>query len=150
LNTHNAKRAIHNAPKMTLKDDLNKGAQDYAVKLAAKMQAGSELVHSANDERPNQGENLAWGCYSGVYSCVKATTEWYNEVKDYDFNNPGFSGATGHFTQVVWKGSSELGVGRAKYKEGANTCYVVVGRYRPPGNMAGAFPANVLKGSYSG
>ncbi|KAG0318144.1 Golgi-associated plant pathoproteinsis- protein 1, partial [Podila horticola] len=32
-----------------------------------------------------------------------AITAWYNEEKQYNYNNPGFSGATGHFTQVVWK-----------------------------------------------
>jgi hypothetical protein len=38
---------------------------------------------------------------------------WYNEVKDYNFNNPGFGGSTGHFTQLVWVGTTELGCGVA-------------------------------------
>lgn len=37
----------------------------------------------------------------------------------------------GHFTQVVWKGSTELGVGMAT---NGNKVYVV-GQYRPPGNI---------------
>lgn len=37
----------------------------------------------------------------------------------------------GHFTQVVWKDSAELGVGMAT---NGNKVYVV-GQYRPPGNM---------------
>lgn len=68
----------------------------------------------------------------------------------YNFNSGGFSAGTGHFTQVVWKGSSELGIGVAKGKDGGMTCYYTVGRYRPAGNMQGAFPKNVVKGMIDG
>ena len=33
---------------------------------------------------------------------------------DYDYGNPGFKGGTGHFTQVVWKSSTKLGIGVAR------------------------------------
>ena len=29
-----------------------------------------------------------------------AADMWYDEVKKYDFDNPGFKPGTGHFTQV--------------------------------------------------
>lgn len=41
---------------------------------------------------------------------------------------------TGHFTQVVWKGSKEMGVGRATARSG--NIYVVA-NYAPGGNMQG-------------
>ncbi|KAF7731795.1 hypothetical protein EC973_008310 [Apophysomyces ossiformis] len=53
------------------------------------------------------GENLAYG-YPNWGSAISA---WYNEVKDYDYSNPGFSGKTGHFTQLVWKSTTEIGCG---------------------------------------
>ena len=68
---------------------------------------------------------------------------WYDEIKDYDFKKPGFSSATGHFTQVVWVDSVELGVGKATAPNGMQ---FVVARYYPPGNILGRFPDNV-KGS---
>ena len=48
----------------------------------------------------------------------------------------------GHFTQVVWKDSKELGVGMAT--DGHKV--FVVGQYRPAGNMnmPGYFEKNVL------
>lgn len=48
----------------------------------------------------------------------------------------------GHFTQVVWKESTQLGVGVATQ---GNKVFVV-GQYRPPGNMntAESFRENVL------
>jgi len=75
----------------------------------------------------------------------KATEMWYDEVDKYRFNNPGFSTGTGHFTQIVWANTTEMGGGKAKSSTGAQ--FVVV-RYTPPGNVLGQFPENVKpKGS---
>ncbi len=52
---------------------------------------------------------------------------------------PGFS--AGHFTQIVWKGSRELGVGTAV--DGRGTFKLVL-RYSPAGNVRGAYGENVL------
>ena len=65
---------------------------------------------------------------------------WYDEIKDYNFNKPGFNSNTGHFTQVVWVDSVELGVAKATAKNGMQ---FVVARYFPPGNILGRFPDNV-------
>ena len=74
----------------------------------------------------------------------------YNEVCDpgYNFASGGFSGGTGHFTQVVWKESNELGIGRAESQQNGMKCAYIVGRYKPAGNMMGDFPQNVAKGSF--
>ena len=48
---------------------------------------------------------------------------------------------TGHFTQVVWKDSRELGVGRAQTRDGK---WLVVANYRPAGNFLGRFQDNVF------
>ena len=66
----------------------------------------------------------------------------------YNFNSGGFSGGTGHFTQVVWKGSTTLGIGRAEIERSGMKCAYIVGRYRPAGNMMGDFAQNVVKGSF--
>ncbi len=57
----------------------------------------------------------------------------------YSYNNPAFSSATGHFTQVVWKGTARLGCG-ANARCGMAT-YVCP--YVEAGNMMGAFAQNV-------
>lgn len=66
---------------------------------------------------------------------------WYEEVDLYDFKNPGFSARTGHFTQLVWKASSNLGCGIAISDE--NIIYTV-SQYTGPGNVIGQFRGNVL------
>ena len=55
------------------------------------------------------GENLA----KGYGDWKSAITAWYDEVSDYDYSNPGFSSSTGHFTQLVWVGTTKLGCGVA-------------------------------------
>ena len=68
----------------------------------------------------------------------------YKEIKSYDYNNPSYSGATGHFTQVVWKSTTKVGAGIATYNEGNNVVTYIVARYEPAGNVIGAFEANVI------
>ena len=74
-----------------------------------------------------------------------AVQDWYDEIKYYNFNQPGYSSAVGHFTQVVWKGSTNLGVGIG-YANGGRTA-VVVANYLPSGNYQGQFGQNVLRAS---
>ena len=69
----------------------------------------------------------------------KAITDWYNEIGIYSFHSPGFSMGTGHFTQMVWRQTRSLGC--AKGKCPGQSLWVC--QYDPPGNMMGAFPANV-------
>lgn len=72
--------------------------------------------------------------------CVKA---WYDEIKYYDYSNPGFSSKTGHFTQVLWYKSVELGVGYAIGNKGGRYEHYCVAQYSPPGNYLGQFHQNV-------
>ena len=68
----------------------------------------------------------------------------YSEVCQYNFNNPGWSYDTGHFTQVVWEKSVKLGIGKAV----SGRCTYVVGRYSSRGNIIGDFKNNVKKGEF--
>ena len=65
---------------------------------------------------------------------------------NYDFNaHKSANGRViGHFTQVVWKKSSELGIGKAT----KGNCIYVVARYKKPGNFLGKFGANVFKRTF--
>lgn len=70
---------------------------------------------------------------------------WGSERKKYNWNQPGFSGDTGHFTQVVWKNTKTVGCGWKKCNGGqgkANGFYIVC-KYDPAGNYQGQFPQNV-------
>lgn len=125
LAEHNNKRALHGVPELSWDNTLAKYAQDYAD--AYSCPADGALKHSGGP----YGENLAAG-YSSAAAVVDA---WYNEIKNYDFSNPGFNSNTGHFTQVVWKDTSKLGCGYKKCDTSFG--YYVVCSYSSAGNVIG-------------
>ncbi|UJR18163.1 hypothetical protein I4U23_005063 [Adineta vaga] len=140
LKQHNIYRSKHCTPPLKLNASLNDIAQKYAEKLAKE-----QIFQHSNNKFNGQwmGENL-YMSGGGKLLYTEGSlpvTAWYNEIKDYNWNNPGFSMSTGHFTQVIWKGSTELGIGRAVSNDGSRL--YVVGNYFPGGNVGGSFPNNV-------
>lgn len=138
LNTHNAYRKSHGVAPLTLNWELCKFSQNWADKLA------KENLFEHSDckwKGETVGENIAM-CSGQEMTGKYMTDIWYDEIADYNFNNPGFSGETGHFTQVVWKDSKELGVGFSKARDGS---YFAVANYFPPGNDVDSFEKNVLR-----
>ncbi|SCU98327.1 LADA_0H12222g1_1 [Lachancea dasiensis] len=130
LKAHNDKRALHeDTSDLSWSDTLASYAQDYADKY----DCSGSLTHSGGP----YGENLACG-YSGAGS-VEA---WYDEIKSYDWSNPTFSESTGHFTQVVWKSTSQVGCGIKKC--GGGTGDYVICSYKSAGNFLGEFADNVM------
>ena len=67
----------------------------------------------------------------------------------YNFDSEQNSGGTGHFTQVVWKGSGTLGIGKASGEKNGMYCTYVVGRYKKAGNFIGKYKENVEKGTFN-
>ena len=147
LSQHNIYRDIHRVPAMTTNGDLRRSAQSWAEHLAETgafehsgiTGVGENLYASYSTNAAIDAETLARG----------AVQAWYDEVVDYNYNAPGFSGNTGHFTQVVWKASTEVGCGAAQgtttFDGTEYTALYVVCQYLAPGNRLGDFPANVLE-----
>ncbi|ORZ01700.1 CAP domain-containing protein [Syncephalastrum racemosum] len=129
LKVHNKYRAKHSAPALKWNSTLEHYAQHWSN--------ACDFKHSQGP----YGENLAMG-YSNWNDAIAA---WYNEGEQYSYNNPGFSSSTGHFTQVVWKSTTQIGCGVKKCPDGSKmyTC-----SYSPPGNVVTAdnsfFKKNVL------
>ncbi|KAK1923511.1 CAP domain-containing protein [Papiliotrema laurentii] len=137
LKLHNDFRAQYGAAPLVWDDTVAAYAQTQANKCV--------FAHSGGQ----YGENLAAGV-GGGFNAAAGFKGWADEASLYDYNNPGFSSATGHFTQVVWKNTQKLGcavvncpngsIFDAKYN-GANV--LVWCNYNLPGNYLGQFPANV-------
>lgn len=74
-----------------------------------------------------------------------AVDGWGDERNKYNFNNGGFSEATGHFTQLVWKATTSVGCGRMDCdgKGGSAQGWFVVCEYYPAGNVQGDYGQEV-------
>ncbi|KAF3915566.1 Latisemin [Orbilia brochopaga] len=132
LKITNDLRAIHGAPPVV----WNKILATFAARQAKRC----NFAHSGGP----YGENLAGGSYSNP---VYYPWLWYSEVRSYDYNNPGFSGTTGHFTQLVWKGTKQMGC--AFVAGCSNLSYQVWCEYTPAGNVSPVdyYRANVARPS---
>lgn len=64
----------------------------------------------------------------------------------YEFDAAEIVGAE-RFTEVVWKGATEMGIGRATRVKGDLLCSYIAARYHPSGNVLGDVKGNVLRGS---
>lgn len=99
LDEHNKKRDLHGVQHLSWDATLAEYAANYAASSFSCNNV--QLIHSQGP----YGENLAAG-YVGGAAPVDA---WYDEISKYNYDDPGFSEATGHFTQVVWKSTSKVG-----------------------------------------
>lgn len=129
---HNQYRSLHGVPNVTWNQTLADYAANYATQCSTS--------HSGS---PYYGENLAYGGYTNPSYYIYL---WYNEIQNYNFSNPGFSKTTGHFTQVVWKDSIQIGCGWV------SSCASTLGvdypnylacEYYPYGNVDGEYVTEV-------
>ena len=148
LAEHNAYRSTHHSPALTLGSSFNNTAQAHAEIILST----GVFRHSSGDQRNGAGENMYYTFSQYPLDPTdlanRAVGAWYDEVLDYNYSNPGFSVDTGHFTQVVWKSSTQLGCGVAQGPKTiagrTGTANYVVCHYAPDGN-SGDFSSNVLQ-----
>jgi uncharacterized protein YkwD len=132
LEAHNRVRAEHCAPPLAWSAELASVAQAWADQLRDQ---GCAFGHS----RSRYGENLYFAAPSDQVSGARAVESWASERAAYSFARPGFSMQTGHFTQVVWRATRELGCGTAQCNGGD----LWVCNYAPAGNVRTLYEANV-------
>lgn len=142
----NAYRSQFSAPPLVYSEQVTQVAQAWADYLAD----SDQFKHSTNNM---YGENIAMGYASSQaefdrngldYYVKDALDRFNNEEKLYDWDKPGYSDKTGHFTQNVWVASRSIGIGVA-YNPISNRV-IVVNNFDPAGNSGGAenFRRNVL------
>ena len=137
LDSHNKYRKIHHVEPLKLNKDLCKIAQNYAKQLTNM----GYLEHSENCYKGETlGENLFY-CYGQDPSGAAVSKNWYGENKNHNYSGDWKSN-TGHFTQMIWKETKEVGFGKCKNKRGE---IYVVGNYYPAGNIIGFFKYNVFR-----
>ncbi|KAI1279327.1 CAP domain-containing protein [Xylaria sp. FL0933] len=142
LNSTNVYRANYNASALLWNDTLASFANDYLSSSA--VGTDCKFAHSGGP----YGENLALG-FANATAAVEA---WGDEGRKYHYGKQaGFSEATGHFTQLVWKNTSDVGCGRRLCGgDGEGKGWYLVCEYWPRGNVIGAFQDQVDRPVNSG
>jgi len=128
LDHHNRVRKEVGVPPLTWSKELAAFAQQWADQLAST----GKFEHRPNN---SYGENIFIG--SGGYTVLDASKDWYSEKKGYTYSKIGDDLSAGHYTQMVWKNTKQMGVGVAI---AGNGDMYVVANYSPPGNFIGQFP----------
>lgn len=137
LGEHNRERDRAGVPRLAWNDGLARDAQAWAQRLADE----GWLRHASQAEQGGAGENL-WMGSAGRYEPESMIGAFVEERRHYrhgvfpDVSRTGNWQDVGHYTQVVWRGTREVGCAVAR---GADYDFLVC-RYWPSGNWMGQRP----------
>ena len=144
LDLHNKARSEVGSRPLIWSEKLEKDALKHAQHLAKT----NNFKHS----KTKNGENLTMsfesiefgGSTTYIYSetpLLDASKGWYDEIEDYRYSkirkNRWLAKKVGHYTQMVWFNTKEVGIASARSNDGR---VYVVARYYPTGNILGEFP----------
>jgi pathogenesis-related protein 1 len=136
---HNEWRSKVGVPGLQWSDKLAGVAQKWADHLAG---TTCSLGHSGNE----YGENIYWASSIMHSDGSKelspktpkdAVDSWGNEVQWYDHSDNSCHMECGHYTQVVWQETKEVGCAMAVCGDNSQ---IWVCNYFPAGNMVGKKP----------
>lgn len=134
---HNAERTRLGLPPLVWNPRLARDAGDYAKVLLER----GRLQHSHANDREGQGENL-WMGTAGAWNS-EAMVEMFLDERRYfraakfpDVSLTGNWNDVGHYTQIVWRDTKEVGCAIESGKGND----VLVCRYFPAGNVMGKNP----------
>ena len=137
VNAHNAIRGAVGANpalnNLRWSNSLATSSQTWANTLARQ----NRFDHS----KTSYGENLFKGT-AGAYSLTNMVNSWGSEKKDFRYgtfpevSRTGSWFDVGHYTQIVWRNTTEVGCGLAT-SQGSS---ILVCQYNPPGNYRGQRP----------
>lgn len=132
LGVHNAERRRMGIAPLSWNRELAGQAGSWAQSLASK----GSFEHSKS--RGNVGENL-WMGTSGYYSpeamigSFVGEKQYFRRGKFPDVSTTGNWSDVGHYTQLIWPGTKEVGCAKATGRGND----VLVCRYAPAGNVMG-------------
>jgi|SRR5580700_53313 pathogenesis-related protein 1 len=162
---HNAVRAMVSTstalPPLVWSTTVAAYAQDWANTQASTNCASPSHRPSSDLEAQGYGENLAVfdgagqgvSLSTGVSTAADAVNAWasekacwtYGEFMTTDACNATCvanldSDGCGHYTQIVWRSTMELGCGVASCMNGQSVEDIWICNYAPAGNLVGAYP----------
>lgn len=128
LSAHNAVRTRVGLVPLAWSARVAASAQEWADTLLARRQ----FFHRPHS---NYGENL-FEITGAPASPAQVVNAWAEEIRNYDYKSNRCRGVCGHYTQIVWSDTREVGCAVAR--GGGREVWVC--EYDPPGNWVGKRP----------
>ncbi|MBA2587732.1 MAG: SCP-like extracellular [Alphaproteobacteria bacterium] len=137
LATHNQERLALGLAPLNWNPALSQSAQAWADYLAA----SGRFEHAPENHQAPEGENI-WAGTRGFYAPEARVDAWVREKRFFrtgvfpDNSTTGRVEDVGHYTQVIWRATAEVGCAQAS---GARED-ILVCRYSEAGNYRGERP----------
>jgi uncharacterized protein YkwD len=128
LAEHNRVRTRAGVPELAWSEDLARAAQAWADTLIAEQR----FEHQPNGK---YGENL-YRVTGRRVRPQRVVATWASEAADFDREANRCQSVCGHYTQIVWRTTTEVGCAVAR----GGSREVWVCEYAPPGNYRGVRP----------
>ncbi|XP_035279623.1 serotriflin isoform X2 [Anguilla anguilla] len=123
-----------NMLRMNWSSEISANAQKWADTCA--------MGHSTQSKRTVGniicGENIYMSSHPDPWS--SAINAWNSEKEFYTYSQSVNWNAVGHFTQMIWRRTNEVGCGVAHCPSNSSAQYFYVCHYSPPGNFRGQYP----------
>jgi hypothetical protein len=135
--SHNLERAAKGIAPLTWDNQLRDAAQSWANHLAST----GTFEHAYDDSDEPTGENL-WAGTQGYYTPEAMVNGWIEEKRLFkqgifpDNSVTGDVSDVGHYTQVMWRDTIDVGCGKAA----GHGKEILVCRYKNAGNYEGERP----------
>ncbi|KAF9885085.1 hypothetical protein FE257_000725 [Aspergillus nanangensis] len=147
LYNHNVHRSNHSANSLEWSSDLQASAQALA--------AACVYQHDTSINGGGYGQNIGYGVGSSDIGVMISNLMYNNEMgyftDMYGSANPDMTNFDlwGHFSQIVWKGTTEVGCATVVCPslgnvDSSSSVPFTVCNYSPPGNYDGEYADNVL------
>ncbi len=117
--------------------------------IAASAQTYANNCQYAHNASTPYGENLYAGAVSSGFPAnveAAAANDWAAEISSYNYAANSCSGVCGHYTQMVWRSTAEIGCGirqctaNSPFPAPFTNWTLVVCNYSPAGNVGGQRP----------
>ena len=130
ISQHNQWRSKVGVPDLKWSDKLAEEARKWALQQAKQ---SCQMQHSSGP----YGENIYWATFRSNPADV--VDSWGSEIENYTYrtNTCATNEVCGHYTQIVWRNTTEVGCAVAQCRNGN---YIWMCMYNPPGNWSGQKP----------
>ena len=136
LKAHNDARSQFGSKPLSWSAQLEWEAKQWAVRLAREQR----MRHAPKELRNGNGENLWMGTHN-AFTPSEMVGDFLEQRSDFvaghfpEVSRTGSWRDVGHYTQIVWPETRELGCAKAQGRE----YDIMVCRYSPAGNQLGTF-----------